>query len=706
MEQPQVPTVCNECTQILKDAASFIMSKFAGEAPMRLLDNSHQVQIAKNVRSQSCRICILLNASIPRLLGPFVSDEIPVLALSRARHGPDAAVLSLVGCERGNLGRQTHYTGSLRIQDIQQGVVRELGSPRTWSPETLNNLRSWLKTCTVSHSNCARTWQVSKLPLRLIDVMPTGSNHIAPIDDIGSQEFNRLSLEELPQLHIVSSAGLSLDTSYLTLSHRWGYPPSLLLNKKNIFLLRGDISRHILECTEAAVFRHAIHVTRGLGFRYIWIDALCIMQDDEAEKEAEIMRMDEIYSNSTLNISATEGSICEGLIFDRNVFHINPCKATVQISESMDLRLQVYPDMWYLRQLDGPLNRRGWVFQERTLSRRVCHFTKNQVFWECRSLESSEVLPQGIPGSRFPGVKLSLSSSLQQPSSMQHSLSVEQTKQIWYELVDFYSQTSLTFPNDRLLAISGLAKRFCFAMNLSPTQYLAGMWRDDLPQSMLWSERKDIVEHATAVEFTAAKTTEIKNAPSWSWASILVPIYSVQFFNLEAAAEILNVHITRVSRNFFDGASTCLLRLRGSLCKCRRDFQDEAPWVYIGQHPVFQEFNSFTFQQGKAIIFEWDLSRSAISNTLGTNNNRPARFSSFLLHIASENSPEGRMERGIILWRTASHGTYVRVGSFFTPFRGDYAGSELEKAFSGRLDTLSPDDYFKCHDGKYTIEII
>ncbi|KAI0194271.1 heterokaryon incompatibility protein-domain-containing protein [Xylaria flabelliformis] len=651
-------------------------------------------------------MCILLNASIPRLLEPFIAEVIPVLELSRARHGPDAAVLSLVGCEQEDLGRQTHYSGSLRIQDIQQGVVRELQSPRTWSPETLNNIRSWLKTCTVSHSNCARTWQVSKLPLRLIDVMPAGSSHAAPVGEISLQEFNFLSLEELPQLQIVSSVGLSQDTSYLTLSHRWGYPPSVLLNKENLFLLRGDISRHLLDCTEAAVFRHAIHVTRGLGFRYIWIDALCIMQDDEAEKQAEIMRMDEIYSNSTLNIAATEGKIGEGLIFDRSTLHINPYKATVRTSESRDIRLQVYPDISYLRQSDGPLNQRGWVFQERTLSRRVCHFTKNQVFWECRSLESSEILPQGIPGSRIQCLKLSLSSSLQQPSSMQHSLSAERTKQIWYELVDFYSRTSLTFPNDRLLAISGLARRFCFAMNLDPTQYLAGMWRDDLPQSLLWSERIDSIEPTTAIESTLAKTTEMKNAPSWSWASLLAPTSSIEFFNFEATAEILNVHITRVSRNYFDGASTCLLRLRGSLCKCHRDFQDEAPWVYVDQYPVFQEFNSFTFQQGKAIILEWDFSRSAISNALGANNSISARFTYYLLHIASENSPEGRMERGVILRRTASHGTYVRVGSFFTPFRGQYSGSELEKAFTGRLDTLNPDDYFEFHDGKYAVDIV
>ncbi|KAI3323719.1 hypothetical protein HD806DRAFT_495435 [Xylariaceae sp. AK1471] len=655
------------------------------------------MRIAENVNLWRCQMCILLDASIPQLLEPSDPKVILALEISRARHGPDAAVLRLVGCERERPSLQTHYSGSLRIQDVKEGVARDLHSPWTWSLETLKNIGCWLKSCILSHADCVRPRLGNGLPLRLIDILPTGLNPVVPNGDISLKEFNLLSLEELPQIHIAPSAELPPDTSYLTLSHRWADPPSLLLNKKTLFLLQCDISRHLLECSEAAVFRHAIHVTRGLGFRYIWIDALCIMQDNEAEMTTEIMRMDEIYYNSTLNISASEGQIREGLVFDRTILRVNPCETTVRILESQDMILQAFHERWFLRSSESPLNQRGWVFQEHVLAPRICHFTKDQVFWECSSLEASEVLPQGIPDSplryRSNGVKAISPSSLQQ------------MKQRWYDLVERYSQTSLTFPNDRLLAISAVAKRFCLEMQLDPTQYLAGMWRDDLPLSMLWSQ--NLQQVMEGIKPTAVNITEMKKAPSWSWASLLVSTSPVKISSLGATAEVLDVQITRVSQNVFDGTSTCRLRLRGPVCKCRRRVQDGIPWVNIAQHSMFQEFGYFEFQRGKAIIIEWDTSRIAVSKLLKADGNLSARFTYFLLHIASENRPDGRIERGIALCRTALRGTYTRIGSFFVPFQSDYPGSELENAFNGRLNTLSADDYFELHhDGKYTIDII
>ena len=226
--------------------------------------------------------------------------------------------------------------------------------------------------------------------------MPTPSNHISPVEEIGPEDFKSLSLEEYPNVRIISSNSLSSDTPYLTLSHRWGNPPGILLTKKTLFLLNDDITSHLANCSGTAVFRHAIHVTRSLGFCYIWIDALCIMQDAGVEKTTDIMQMDEIYCNSTLNISAVEGRIREGLVFDRETLYVNPCRVTVRVPETEeDVHLYSFPEKWFLRPSEGPLNKRGWVFQERTLAPRIIHFTKDQVFWECHSLNASEILPQG-----------------------------------------------------------------------------------------------------------------------------------------------------------------------------------------------------------------------------------------------------------------------------------------------------------------------
>lgn len=302
--------------------------------------------------------------------------------------------------------------------------------------------------------------------------MPDNADKIQVVNNTEHEKHNRLSLEELPNVRICYSKNLPLESCYLTLSHRWGNPPSILLTKKSAFLLHGDITSRLLQSKESAVFRHAIHVTRYLGFRYLWIDALCIMQDDDMEKQEDVMHMDEIYFNSSLNISATEGTP-DGLLFNRNLLSVNPCRTVAgHPGTHPKIGLQAFVDKCFLRGSDGPLNKRGWVFQELTLSPRIVHFTKEQVFWECHSLIVSEILPQGLPAEGSVPTKQNIFHG-------RHAASVQQVKQQWYNFVEQYSQTSLSFPDDRLLAISAIAKRCCSGMGLEPSEYLAGIWKGD-----------------------------------------------------------------------------------------------------------------------------------------------------------------------------------------------------------------------------------
>ena len=100
-------------------------------------------------------------------------------------------------------------------------------------------------------------------------------------------------------------------------------------------------------------------------------------------------------------------------------------------------------------------------------------------------------------------------------------------------------------------------------------------------------------------------------------------------------------------------------------------------------------------EKGRAIVIDWDTSGGMIADHY------------FLLHIASEQSVDGPAERGIVLQRTAAHGTYARIGSFFVPPGAEYPFSELELAFSGRLQTLSMEDYIELGpNGKYSIDIV
>lgn len=566
------------------------------------------------------------------------------------------------------------------------GNVQILKSATTWTLETLNCLRNWLFSCVSSHLDCANLKVIGRLPLRLIDVGTTGVGH-RPLGVIGSDEFNRLSLDNLHDVRIVSAAqSLPADTNYLTLSHRWGSPPSILLTSKTSFLLTDDISPHLLRCIGASVFRQAIHVTRALGFRYIWIDALCIMQDDDQEKLAEIIHMDEVYCQAVLNISAVEGQ-SSGLEFARDLPLMNPCRSIVQIPGSQEcVDLLVFPERWFLCREEGPLNNRGWVFQERMLAPRLVQFAKDQAFWECRSLLASEVLPQGLPYAKSlcsdKGVGIDPDSN-----------DIQEVKLRWFDLVGEYSRTLVTFPDDRLLAVSAVAKRFCHAMLLDSSDYVAGMWKDDLPRSMYW--RQEPLSGRAGPEPTSIGR-EMKHAPSWSWASVFAPISAPGFyFPWVANTEVLGVEVTRKSPNFFDGTESCRIRLRGALAKLTRYLRNGETWAGIGHDAEFQEFHEYESRKGINILIYWDTARKITSNEF------------FSLHIGSTLSPDGRSEEGVVLCRTIDRGVFSRVGSFTIGLGSGCVALDVVQTFQSSSHLLSEDDFLERRlSGKCVIDVI
>lgn len=597
----------------------------------------------------------------------------------------------------------------LICHSVGHGNIQIVNSSQTWSLESLNCIKSWLKDCTSCHDKCIKQQGSRSLPLRLIDVNAAGIIQIQSMDKIEQEEFDRLRLGNSNGVRIVSTRSLLPDTEYLTLSHRWGDPPGILLSKDTRFLLAEDISSHLLRCPEATVFQHAIHVTRALGFRYIWVDALCIMQDVETEKKADIMRMDDIYFHSKLNISASEADPLRGLVFDRSPLLTNPCVTTTKVlGKSEVMSLYVFSEELHcLSPLDKPLDTRGWVFQERALSPRIVHFAKDMVFWECWILTASEVLPRGLPNEEEITYSTSANFNFDKSIGIDPAISdVPQIKCRWGELVGAYSPTSLSFAEDRLLAISALAKRFCSAMRMDPSEYLSGMWRDELPQSLVWIQSQFPGRSGPAA---TGIDLQMRYAPSWSWASLMVSVQipDLYEYTIIAATEIVNIDIARRSENHFDGTNFCRLRLRGPICKIRRHLQNDTSWIQISEDTAFEELKTFSFsdlQKGRSILIHWDTARRFTTDD--------SHF--FLLHIGTcedededEDEGDSTIIHGIILRRTTEHGTHTRVGVFQISSRSEYSSSKLEDAFKGNFGTLLKGDYLELDtDGKYTVDVI
>lgn len=163
---------------------------------------------------------------------------------------------------------------------------------------------------------------------------------------------------------------LPLDTPYLTLSHCWGRTPFLTLTERNIELFRESIPISNLTKT----FQDALLVTTEIGFRYIWIDSLCIIQDQQSQQDwkSEAANMADVYSNSVCTIlAAAAESGSDGMLADRDGRTAIPPWITPEGKENGKghhkpyLIWDQYGYFWPLR--EGPLATRGWCMQETLL---------------------------------------------------------------------------------------------------------------------------------------------------------------------------------------------------------------------------------------------------------------------------------------------------------------------------------------------------
>jgi hypothetical protein len=166
---------------------------------------------------------------------------------------------------------------------------------------------------------------------------------------------------------------------YLALSHRWG---DQVIHKAfcTTNATVADMHRSIAIEALPRTFRDAIIITRALGVRYIWIDSLCIIQDDENDWRIEAERMENVFENAYCVLAATraKGS-SEGFLGPR------PVREFVQLREPAGDEYYICEDIDDFSKdvEESDLSQRGWVLQERALAHRTIFYTKRQVYWEC-----------------------------------------------------------------------------------------------------------------------------------------------------------------------------------------------------------------------------------------------------------------------------------------------------------------------------------
>lgn len=358
----------------------------------------------------------------------------------------------------------------------------------------------WFVDCIANHPKCRdirspHNW----LPTRLIDVGLAGS---------------------LQPPRLISTIGLNHNytPSYVTLTHRWASNHVVKLKTSNL----GSFMERIPGENLSQTFIDSIEFTRSLGVRYIWIDSLCILQDSSEDWQAEALQMDSVYRNSICNIAATGSSDSGGGLFqDRDEAWVIPEEVEIQYRGHNRVYLASLQSLWGKWVSRSSLNRRGWVFQERLLSPRTLHFS-SQLFWECRTLQACETFPGGMPESEQHYEDLE---GAVYPISQKDWLDPSRSLGNWCSLVEIYGRCSITKPEDRLIAIAGVAKSW---QPLLDDMYLAGLWTKDLPWNLVWSlaNVEGDLTVPTSYRCTKAflsgkiKFTHMFAGPSWSWASL------------------------------------------------------------------------------------------------------------------------------------------------------------------------------------------
>jgi Heterokaryon incompatibility protein (HET) len=350
--------------------------------------------------------------------------------------------------------------------------------PRTARLGSFALASSWIEKCGLSHS-CVVP-RDSKLPSRVLDIGTTS-------DRIRLFETN------------------GLVGRYACLSHCWGGKQILRTTKDNVKSHLVSIPWNDIPRT----FQDAIIFVWQLGLQYLWIDSLCIIQDDIDDWVRESAAMCDIFENSWLTIAATSASDAQTGLYlrDRNEF-FDVCNTTSTGAEYRVLACRSYShpqhtEQWFEND-HWPLLTRGWVFQERLISPRVLHICRTEMIWECKEemvCECGESQPMG---------KEDYYQSLKQPS-------LTKLLKQWQNLVEAYSSLKLSFESDKLPALSGLANQM--AKFRPDAKYLAGLWSDSLEMDLLWINSR-VGSECGKLD----SRSSLWRAPSWSWAALNAPV--------------------------------------------------------------------------------------------------------------------------------------------------------------------------------------
>jgi hypothetical protein len=280
--------------------------------------------------------------------------------------------------------------------------------------------------------------------------------------------------------------------------------------------------------------KDAIITTKKLGLRYLWVDCLCIVQDEPGDISKEIAMMPRIFQGAQFTILAANASHSDqGFLQTRRV-----AQSLTGGIFKLPFRCPDGKDGWIAmsgyegvnpESVREPTNDRAWILQEQLISPRLLVYGSRDLSWSCFT-ESHEAGGEFWPNhARFRPIRKMGTFSAAQDRARDYDWS----NYDWRNIVREYTQRGLSFPNDKLPAISGVAEIHKESRERDrrvPVEYLAGLWRDSLPDQLLWHrevERGSPTQYRSPRQSSKLRPPSSYRAPSWSWATLDGPIVFV-----------------------------------------------------------------------------------------------------------------------------------------------------------------------------------
>lgn len=297
---------------------------------------------------------------------------------------------------------------------------------------------------------------------------------------------------------------------YVALSYVWGTAAVYKHIRENTQDLRKTGS--LLSLPIPATIRDAMTLVHAIGERYLWVDSLCIIQNDLEMLQAEITRMGSIYSKALFTIIAASGNSADSGLpgVERG--------SRAQVQKALGFAgcgLLPVIGMTPGGIDDTPWAQRAWTFQERILSNRVLVFSESQAYWGCRAAVHSE--ERALEGRVIERLHLSFPQKYAIDCLSWKPLQPSKYRLLYDDLLSSYRQRRLTYQTDMLNAFNGVSE---ILAALQDDKFFWGLPGSLFSYAMTWHFTGHSARNHVHVPITGSRgLKEMVPIPSWSWAA-------------------------------------------------------------------------------------------------------------------------------------------------------------------------------------------